>query len=72
MAVSLYLIVDWDQDLPFQSHTQAFRFDISRIPEGEAITAAEFKVYKEFSRESDGNETFKVSVYQVLQEPPDR
>ncbi|MEQ2160825.1 hypothetical protein GOODEAATRI_003353 [Goodea atripinnis] len=52
-------------------YTQAFRFDISRVPEGEAITAAEFRIYKDFIPERTGNETFRVSVYQVLQGPPD-
>uniref|UniRef100_A0A087XHY1 Bone morphogenetic protein 7a n=1 Tax=Poecilia formosa TaxID=48698 RepID=A0A087XHY1_POEFO len=69
--VNLDLQVDGDRDLLVQPHTQAFRFDVSRIPEGEAITAAEFRIYKDFIQERDGNETFRVSVYQVLQEPPD-
>ncbi|XP_061584089.1 bone morphogenetic protein 7-like [Cololabis saira] len=55
-----------DQDL--QHHTQEFRFDMSRIPEGEAITAAEFRLYKGFTHEGTENQTFRVSVYQLLQE----
>lgn len=49
-----------------------FRFDLSRIPEGEAITAAEFRIYKNFLQERHENETFRVSVYQVLHRPPNR
>ncbi|XP_032406036.1 bone morphogenetic protein 7-like isoform X1 [Xiphophorus hellerii] len=71
-VMSFVNLVDGDRDLLVRPHAQAFRFDISRIPEGEAITAAEFRIYKDFIRERDGNETFRVSVYQVLQEPPDR
>uniref|UniRef100_A0A3P9PRU6 Bone morphogenetic protein 7a n=1 Tax=Poecilia reticulata TaxID=8081 RepID=A0A3P9PRU6_POERE len=70
-VMSFVNLVDGDRDLLVRPHTQAFRFDVSRIPEGEAITAAEFRIYKDFIRERDGNETFRVSVYQVLQEPPD-
>uniref|UniRef100_A0A8C6TZ41 Bone morphogenetic protein 7a n=1 Tax=Neogobius melanostomus TaxID=47308 RepID=A0A8C6TZ41_9GOBI len=43
-----------------------FKFDLSRIPEGEAITAAEFRVYKDFIYEQHENETFIVSIFQVL------
>uniref|UniRef100_A0A3Q0RZ79 Bone morphogenetic protein 7a n=1 Tax=Amphilophus citrinellus TaxID=61819 RepID=A0A3Q0RZ79_AMPCI len=58
-----------DRDL-FQHHAREFRFDVSRIPEGEAITAAEFRIYKDFIQELKENETFRVSLYQVLQDPP--
>lgn len=61
-----------DQDLLYQQHRREFRFDLSRIPEGEAITAAEFRIYKDFIQERFENETFRVSLYQVLQEPPNR
>nr|QHB80426.1 bone morphogenetic protein 7a [Trachinotus ovatus] len=55
-------------DLLYQQHQREFRFDLSRIPEGEAVTAAEFRVFKDFIQERQENETFRVSVYQVLQE----
>ena len=71
-SLCVLLIVDQDQDLLFQHHRREFRFDLSRIPEGEAITAAEFRIYKGFTQERYENETFRVSVYQVLQEPPNR
>ncbi|XP_047204251.1 bone morphogenetic protein 7-like isoform X1 [Girardinichthys multiradiatus] len=70
-VMSFVNLINRDQDLLFQPYTQAFRFDISRVPEGEAITAAEFRIYKDFIPERTGNETFRVSVYQVLQGPPD-
>ncbi|KAM6927897.1 bone morphogenetic protein 7-like [Xenentodon cancila] len=57
-----------DQDLQLQQHAREFRFDMSRIPEGEAVTAAEFRVYKDFMQERTENETFRVSVYQLLQD----
>ncbi|XP_012879748.1 PREDICTED: bone morphogenetic protein 7 [Dipodomys ordii] len=49
-------------------HHREFRFDLSKIPEGEAVTAAEFRIYKDYVRERFDNETFRISVYQVLQE----
>ncbi|XP_072239298.1 bone morphogenetic protein 7-like [Leuresthes tenuis] len=68
-VMSFVNLINQEQDLLFQPHVREFRFDISRIPEGEAITAAEFRVYKDFIQERIENETIRVSVYQVLQEP---
>lgn len=56
----------------YQQHQREFRFDLSRIPDGEAVTAAEFRIYKDFIQERYENETFRVSVYQVLQVQPNR
>ncbi|XP_067099541.1 bone morphogenetic protein 7-like isoform X2 [Osmerus mordax] len=70
MVMSFVNLVEQDQDtLPLQ-HRREYRFDLSRIPEGEAVTGAEFRVYKEYVRERFENETFRVSVFQVLQESP--
>ncbi|KAM3877969.1 bone morphogenetic protein 7-like [Diretmus argenteus] len=69
MVMSFVNLVEQDRDLLYQQHRREFRFDLSRIPEGEAVTAAEFRVYKVYVRERYENETFSVSVYQVLQEP---
>ncbi|CAG5983845.1 unnamed protein product [Menidia menidia] len=66
-VMSFANLIDQDQDHLFQPHIREFQFDISRIPEGEAITAAEFRVFKHFIQERFENETFTVSVYQVLQ-----
>ncbi|KAK6321575.1 hypothetical protein J4Q44_G00085510 [Coregonus suidteri] len=60
-----------DQDVLSSQHNRKFRFDLSRIPEGEVVSAAEFRIYKDYIRERYENETFHVSVYQVLQELPD-
>lgn len=65
--------VEHDKEfLPVRRHHREFRFDLSRIPEGEAVTAAEFRIYKDFIHESYNNETFRISVYQVLEEHSDR
>ncbi|XP_029990623.1 bone morphogenetic protein 7-like [Sphaeramia orbicularis] len=70
MVMSFVNLVEQDEHLHYQQHRREFRFDLSRIPEGEAVTAAEFRVYKDFIQERCENETFTVSVYQVLEEPP--
>uniref|UniRef100_A0A8C5ESP8 Bone morphogenetic protein 7-like n=1 Tax=Gouania willdenowi TaxID=441366 RepID=A0A8C5ESP8_GOUWI len=51
------------------AQAREFRFDLSRIPEGEAITAAELRICKDFIHEHNDNETFRVLVYQILQKP---
>uniref|UniRef100_A0A3Q4BWH5 TGF-beta family profile domain-containing protein n=1 Tax=Mola mola TaxID=94237 RepID=A0A3Q4BWH5_MOLML len=71
MVMSFVNLVDHNQDLLLQQRRREFRFDLSRIPEGEAITAAEFRIYKDFIQEHYESETFRVSIYQVLQEAPD-
>ncbi|XP_029358073.1 bone morphogenetic protein 7-like isoform X2 [Echeneis naucrates] len=72
MVMSFVNLVDQDQDLLKKKHRREFRFDLSRIPEGEVVTAAEFRTYKNFMQERYENETFRVSIYHVLQEPPNR
>ncbi|CAM9317714.1 unnamed protein product [Lampetra planeri] len=67
MVMSFANLVDQNQDLMYQQHHREFRFDLSRIPDGEAVTAAEFRIYKDFIQERYENETFRVSIYQVLQ-----
>uniref|UniRef100_A0A3Q3F2Y4 Bone morphogenetic protein 7a n=1 Tax=Kryptolebias marmoratus TaxID=37003 RepID=A0A3Q3F2Y4_KRYMA len=67
-VMSFVNLIDQDQELLFQPLLQELRFDVSRIPEGEVVTAAEFRIYKDFIQEHAQNETFRVSVYQVLQE----
>ncbi|TWW56893.1 Bone morphogenetic protein 7 [Takifugu flavidus] len=65
--------VEHDKEfLPVRRHHKEFRFDLSRIPEGEAVTAAEFRIYKDFIHERFDNETFRISIYQVLEEHSDR
>ncbi|XP_072852925.2 bone morphogenetic protein 7 isoform X1 [Pogona vitticeps] len=73
MVMSFVNMVEHDKEFFHQrSHHREFRFDLSRIPEGEAVTAAEFRIYKDYIRERFDNETFQISVYQVLQEHPGR
>ncbi|KAK7119737.1 hypothetical protein R3I94_021536 [Phoxinus phoxinus] len=73
MVMSFVNLVDPDEDLHlYHQHRREFRFDLSRIPAGETLTAAEFRIYKDFVHERYENETFRVSVFQVLRQQPKR
>ncbi|XP_077058875.1 bone morphogenetic protein 7a isoform X1 [Siphateles boraxobius] len=73
MVMSFVNMVDPDEDLHlYHQHRREFRFDLSRIPAGETLTAAEFRIYKDFVHERYENETFRVSVFQVLRQQPKR
>uniref|UniRef100_A0A3Q2XIN1 Bone morphotic protein 7 n=1 Tax=Hippocampus comes TaxID=109280 RepID=A0A3Q2XIN1_HIPCM len=71
MVMSFLNLVDRDQELLYQKHRREFRFDLSRIPEGEAVTAAELRIFKDLVQERHENETFRINIYQVLQELAD-
>uniref|UniRef100_A0A452RRU8 Bone morphotic protein 6 n=1 Tax=Ursus americanus TaxID=9643 RepID=A0A452RRU8_URSAM len=63
------LIVEYEKEFsPGQRHHKEFKFNLSQIPEGEAVTAAEFRIYKDCVVGSFKNQTFLISIYQVLQE----
>lgn len=67
-----FALVENERDLPHRQHRREFRFDLSGIPDGEVITGAEFRIYKQFMQEHFDNQTFRVSLYQVLQESTNR
>lgn len=61
--------VEKDKDFSHQRrHYKEFRFDLTQIPEGEAVTAAEFRIYKDRSHARYDNVSLKVTIYQVLKE----
>lgn len=65
--------MEYDRDLsPQRRHHKEFKFNLSLIPDGEAITAAEFRLYKECVSRAIRNETFLLNVYQVVKEHPER
>lgn len=65
--------VEYDRELsPRRRHHKEFKFNLSLIPDGEAVTAAEFRVYKECVSRAFRNDTFLLKVYQVVVEHPDR
>ncbi|KAG7462803.1 hypothetical protein MATL_G00188620 [Megalops atlanticus] len=69
MVMSFVNLVERDKDFSHQRrHYKEFRFDLTQIPDGEAVTAAEFRVYKDRSHSRYENTTLKVSIYQVIKE----
>ncbi|XP_074755751.1 bone morphogenetic protein 6 isoform X2 [Athene noctua] len=73
MVMSFVNLVEYDKEFtPHQRHHKEFKFNLSQIPEGEAVTAAEFRIYKDCVVGSFKNQTFLISIYQVLQEHQNR
>ncbi|XP_006864162.1 PREDICTED: bone morphogenetic protein 6 isoform X1 [Chrysochloris asiatica] len=69
MVMSFVNLVEYDKEFSSrQRHHKEFKFNLSQIPEGEAVTAAEFRIYKDCVVGSFKNQTFLISIYQVLQE----
>ncbi|KAB1261970.1 Bone morphogenetic protein 5 [Camelus dromedarius] len=65
--------VERDKDFSHQRrHYKEFRFDLTQIPHGEAVTAAEFRIYKDRSHNRFENETIKISIYQIIKEYANR
>lgn len=68
----LCLLVERDHALGHREpHWKEFRFDLTQIPDGEAVTAAEFRIYKVPSIHLL-NRTLHVSMFQVVQEQANR
>ncbi|XP_044149782.1 bone morphogenetic protein 6 [Bufo gargarizans] len=73
MVMSFVNLVEYDKELsPRLRHHKEFKFNLSQIPEGEAVTAAEFRIYKDCVLGSFENQTFFISIYQVLTEHRNR
>ncbi|XP_030204840.1 bone morphogenetic protein 6 [Gadus morhua] len=73
MVMSFVNLVEHDRELPGQRrHHKEFRFNLTQIPDGETVTAAEFRLYKECVSRASRNDTFLLKVYQVVKEHPDR
>ncbi|CAO2634294.1 Bone morphogenetic protein 5 [Lemmus lemmus] len=73
MVMSFVNLVERDKDFSHQRrHYKEFRFDLTQIPHGEAVTAAEFRIYKDKSHQRFENETIKISIYQIIKEYTNR
>uniref|UniRef100_G1TKY8 TGF-beta family profile domain-containing protein n=1 Tax=Oryctolagus cuniculus TaxID=9986 RepID=G1TKY8_RABIT len=72
LVMSFVNMVERDHALGRQEpHWKEFLFDLTQIPAGEAVTAAEFRIYKEPSTQLV-NRTLHVSTFQVVQEHSNR
>ncbi|KAM4675949.1 bone morphogenetic protein 7-like [Discoglossus pictus] len=69
MVMSFVNLVENDKEFYKKCYRKEFRFDLTEIPVGEAVTAAEFRIYKESIQH---NETIQITIYQVLQALPGR
>ncbi|XP_017363384.1 bone morphogenetic protein 8A [Cebus imitator] len=68
LIMSFVNMVERDRALGHQEpHWKEFHFDLTQIPAGEAVTAAEFRIYKVPSTHLL-NSTLHVSMFQVVQE----
>lgn len=56
---------------PQEPHWKEFRFDLTQIPAGEAVTAAEFRIYK-LPSTHPLNRTLHVSMFEVVRERANR
>ncbi|KAM4693551.1 bone morphogenetic protein 5 [Discoglossus pictus] len=73
MVMSFVNLVERDKDFShLRRHYKEFRFDLTQIPHGEAVTAAEFRIYKDRSNNRFGNETLKITIYQIIKEYSNR
>nr|XP_054605997.1 bone morphogenetic protein 5 isoform X1 [Nothobranchius furzeri] len=69
LVMSFVNLVEKDKDFSHQRrHYKEFRFDLTQIPDGEAVTAAEFRIYKDQSHARYSNISLKVVIYQVIKE----
>ncbi|XP_054349813.1 bone morphogenetic protein 8B-like [Pongo pygmaeus] len=72
LVMSFVNMVERDRALGHQEpHWKEFCFDLTQIPAGEAVTAAEFRIYKVPSIHLL-NRTLHVSMFQVVQEQSNR
>ncbi|XP_023661708.1 bone morphogenetic protein 6 isoform X2 [Paramormyrops kingsleyae] len=71
--VMSFVSLEHDMEISLQRrHFRAFKFNLSQIPDGEAMTASELRIYKECTSQVYENGTFLLSIYQVVQEHQDR
>ncbi|XP_045404137.1 bone morphogenetic protein 8A [Lemur catta] len=72
LVMSFVNMVERDRALGHQEpHWKEFRFDLTQIPVREAVTAAEFRIYKVPSTRPL-NRTLHVSMFEVVQEQSNR
>ncbi|KAM9116661.1 bone morphogenetic protein 8A-like [Pangshura tecta] len=72
-VMSFVNMVEHDRDIFYQKpYWKEFRFDLTQIPTGESVTAAEFRIYKLQSFTRDVNKTLHISIYEIMKEYSNR
>ncbi|XP_057239731.1 bone morphogenetic protein 8A-like [Malurus melanocephalus] len=65
--------VEQDRDIfSPKPYWKEFRFDLAQVPAGEAVTAAEFRIYKTRGIHGNGNGSLHISIYEVAAQHPNR
>ncbi|XP_077193436.1 bone morphogenetic protein 8A-like [Paroedura picta] len=72
-VMSFVNLVELDRDIFYQKpYWKEFRFDLTQIPTGESVTAAEFRIYKMQGMTRHINQTLHISIYEIVQDHPNR
>ncbi|NXI99359.1 BMP8A protein, partial [Psophia crepitans] len=65
--------VEQDRDIfSPKPYWKEFRFDLTQVPMGESVTAAEFRIYKARGVTRHANDTLHVSIYEIAAERSNR
>lgn len=65
-VMSFVNLVEQERDLlQPRPYWKEFRFDLTPLPQGEAVTAAEFRIYKTLTMGQRANRTLHISVYEI-------
>ncbi|XP_061597325.1 bone morphogenetic protein 8A [Cololabis saira] len=68
-VMSFVNLVEQERDLlQPRPYWKEFRFDLTPLPQGEAVTAAEFRIYKTLTVGQRVNRTLHISVYEIQRE----
>uniref|UniRef100_A0A3Q3JJ36 TGF-beta family profile domain-containing protein n=1 Tax=Monopterus albus TaxID=43700 RepID=A0A3Q3JJ36_MONAL len=68
-VMSFVNLVEQERDLlQPRPYWKEFRFDLTPLPQGEAVTAAEFRIYKTLTMGQRANRTLHISVYEIQRE----
>ncbi|XP_030045135.1 bone morphogenetic protein 8B-like isoform X1 [Microcaecilia unicolor] len=72
-VMSFVNMVQHDRDAFYQKpYWKEFKFDLTQIPLGESVTAAEFRIYKMRSSAHHFNKTLHLSIYEIIKENTNR
>ncbi|KAI3358834.1 hypothetical protein L3Q82_015230 [Scortum barcoo] len=68
-VMSFVNLVEQERDLlQPRPYWKEFRFDLTPLPQGETVTAAEFRIYKTLTMSQRANRTLHISVYEIQRE----
>ncbi|XP_064873780.1 bone morphogenetic protein 8B-like isoform X2 [Oncorhynchus nerka] len=68
-VMSFVNLVEQERDLlQPRPYWKEFRFDLTPLPQGETVTAAEFRIYKTLTMGQRANRSLHISVYEIQRE----